>query len=121
MGAACNLPRYIEAFTDAITRSLNEWLLANPTHPATTYTPQVILDILALEIVRPENVALLLPLSGRFGPQGIRVRDGFINAMMEDKERDEFTKLKIIDTQATSMTEIMATLEKKKFNLLLAH
>lgn len=73
--------------------TLNEWLLANPTHPAATYTPQVILDILALEIVRPENVALLLPLSGRFGPQGIRVRDGFINAMMEDKERDEFTKL----------------------------
>ncbi|WP_063663662.1 penicillin-binding protein activator [Aliivibrio fischeri] len=98
--------------------ALNEWLLANPTHPAATYTPQVILDILALEIVRPENVALLLPLSGRFGPQGIRVRDGFINAMMEDTERDEFTKLKIIDTQATSMTEIMATLEKEQIQFV---
>lgn len=93
--------------------TLNEWLQANPSHPATTYTPQAILDILALEIVRPDNVALLLPLTGRFGPQAIRVRDGFINAMMEDKERGEFTKFKVIDTEATPMTEIIATLNQE--------
>ncbi|MCP3699079.1 MAG: YraN family protein [Aliivibrio sp.] len=90
--------------------ALNEWLQANPTHPAATYTPQEVLDILALEIIRPDNVALLLPLSGRFGPQAIRVRDGFINGMMEDKERGEFTKFKVIDTGSASMEEIMATL-----------
>ncbi|MDD9155889.1 penicillin-binding protein activator [Aliivibrio sp. S4TY2] len=93
--------------------ALNEWLQANPTHPAATYTPQEVLDILALEIIRPDNVALLLPLSGRFGPQAIRVRDGFINGMMEDKERGEFTKFKVIDTGSTSMEEIMATLTQE--------
>lgn len=93
--------------------ALNEWLQANPTHPAATYTPQEIVDILALEIIRPDNVALLLPLTGRFGPQAIRARDGFINAMMEDKERGEFTKFKIIDTEATPMADILATLQQE--------
>ncbi|RYU70018.1 YraN family protein [Aliivibrio finisterrensis] len=110
------LATYLDTLKHSPTRlqeALNEWLQANPTHPAATYTPQEVLDILALEIVRPDNVALLLPLSGRFGPQAIRVRDGFINGMMEDKERGEFTKFKVIDTGSASMEEIMATLTQE--------
>ena len=115
------LATYLDTLKHSPTRlqeALNEWLQTNPTHPAATYTPQEVLDILALEITRPENVALLLPLSGRFGPQGIRVRDGFINMMMEDKERGEFTTLKIIDTEITPMAEIMTTLEQEKIQFV---
>ncbi|KAB2824350.1 penicillin-binding protein activator [Aliivibrio finisterrensis] len=110
------LATYLDTLKHSPTRlqeALNEWLQANPTHPAATYTPQEVLDILALDIVRPDNVALLLPLSGRFGPQAVRVRDGFINGMMEDKERGEFTKFKVIDTGSASMEEIMATLTQE--------
>lgn len=98
--------------------ALNDWLQANPTHPAATYTPQEITNILALEITRPDNVALLLPLTGRFGSQGIRVRDGFINAMMEDNERSEATILKVIDTQATPMEDIITSLEKEEIQFV---
>ncbi|PQJ90071.1 penicillin-binding protein activator [Aliivibrio sifiae] len=115
------LATYLDTLKRSPTRlqeALNEWLLANPAHPAAIYTPQEVLDILAVEITRPENVALLLPLSGRFGPQGIRVRDGFINMMMEDKERGEFTTLKIIDTEITSMEDIIATLEQEKIQFV---
>lgn len=99
-------------------QAFKDWLQANSMHPAATYTPQEVLDILALDIVRPEHVALLLPLTGRFGPQGMRVRDGFINAMMEDKERDDFTTLKIIDTQVTPMSEILPILDKEQIQFV---
>ncbi|MCG7498189.1 penicillin-binding protein activator [Vibrio sp. Of7-15] len=91
-------------------KALENWLATNPNHPAATYTPSVITEILALEIVRPDNVALLLPLSGKYAPQGSRVRDGFINAMLSDENRNEATNLKVIDTNSQSMEQITAQL-----------
>ncbi|MGF1762320.1 penicillin-binding protein activator [Aliivibrio kagoshimensis] len=94
--------------------SLKRWFSEHPTHPANVYPPQQIQDILALEIIQPENVALLLPLTGRFGPQGIRVRDGFINAMFDDSKRDAIVHFKVIDTNEVKMDDIVVQLEADK-------
>ncbi len=94
--------------------SLKRWLSDNPTHPASFYPPLQIQGILALEMIQPENIALLLPLTGRFGPQGIRVRDGFINAIFDDSKRDTIINFKVIDTNEMKMEDIVTELVENK-------
>ncbi|MGD8115968.1 penicillin-binding protein activator [Vibrio sp. TRT 29B02] len=105
---ASNLPQ--------LKSSLEQWLAANPTHPASLYTPQAINEILSLELIKPVNTALLLPLSGKFAQQAKLIRDGFILEMMNDKERDPNATLTVIDTNATSVAELESTLVEKQID-----
>ncbi|HGY9567839.1 TPA: penicillin-binding protein activator [Vibrio harveyi] len=86
--------------------TLEHWLSENPSHPAAVYTPAEIQNILSLEIVKPNNTALLLPLTGKFAPQAQLIRDGFIFAMMNDQARDPNATLTVIDTHAYSADQI---------------
>ncbi|EKO3860912.1 penicillin-binding protein activator [Vibrio harveyi] len=86
--------------------TLEHWLSENPSHPAAVYTPAEIQNILSLEIVKPNNTALLLPLTGKFAPQAQLIRDGFIFAMMNDQARDPSATLTVIDTHAYSADQI---------------
>ncbi|EKM22036.1 penicillin-binding protein activator [Vibrio sp. HENC-03] len=86
--------------------TLERWLSENPSHPAAVYTPVEIQNILSLEIVKPNNTALLLPLTGKFAPQAQLIRDGFIFAMMNDDVRDPSATLTVIDTHAYSADQI---------------
>ncbi|MEZ9566537.1 penicillin-binding protein activator [Vibrio artabrorum] len=99
-------------------KTLSDWLAENPHHPAATYTPQAITDILALDISKPTNTALLLPLTGKYGRQAQLVRDGFIFAMMNDKEREEDATLTVLDTNVQSTAEIEAALEKNNVDFI---
>ncbi|MDN3700280.1 penicillin-binding protein activator [Vibrio artabrorum] len=99
-------------------KTLSDWLAENPHHPAATYTPQAITDILALDIRKPTNTALLLPLTGKYGRQAQLVRDGFIFAMMNDKEREEDATLTVLDTNVQSTAEIEAALEKNNVDFI---
>ncbi|HAS8359035.1 TPA: YraN family protein [Vibrio vulnificus] len=78
--------------------TLEHWFAENTAHPAALYTPAEIQSILDLEIVQPVHTALLLPLSGKYAKQAQLIRDGFIFAMMNDKDRDPEATLKVIDT-----------------------
>ncbi|WP_394127516.1 penicillin-binding protein activator [Vibrio hepatarius] len=95
---------------------IEQWLAANPNHPAALYTPQSIVDILALEMTKPVNTALLLPLSGKFAKQAQLIRDGFILEMMNDDERDENATLTVIDTNVQSADEIKLALSDKQID-----
>ncbi|UQA49359.1 penicillin-binding protein activator [Vibrio sp. ED002] len=86
--------------------TLERWLDENPSHPAAVYTPAEIQNILSLDIVKPNNTALLLPLTGKFAPQAQLIRDGFIFAMMNDDARDPSATLTVIDTHAYSADQI---------------
>tara|TARA_Y100001956_G_scaffold82350_1_gene102898 strand:+ start:1215 stop:3029 length:1815 start_codon:yes stop_codon:yes gene_type:complete len=98
--------------------SIEQWLLENPNHPATEFTPQSIRDILALEISKPVNTALLLPLTGKFSKQSQLIRDGFILEMMNDSEREEDATLTVIDTNAISIEELEAKLIEKNIDFV---
>ncbi|WP_337223091.1 penicillin-binding protein activator, partial [Vibrio alginolyticus] len=78
----------------------------NPSHPAAIYTPEEIQNILSLDIVKPNNTALLLPLTGKFAPQAQLIRVGFGFAMMYDRNRDPSATLTVIDTNAYSADEV---------------
>ncbi|MFH4860635.1 penicillin-binding protein activator [Vibrio diabolicus] len=86
--------------------TLERWLSENPSHPAAIYTPEEIQNILSLDIVKPNNTALLLPLTGKFSPQAQLIRDGFVFAMMNDRNRDPSATLTVIDTNAYNADQI---------------
>jgi len=105
---ASNLPQ--------LKTGLEQWLADNSNHPGAIYIPQSVTDILALEITKPVNTALLLPLSGKFAKQAQLIRDGFILEMMSDSERDESATLTVIDTNAASIEELEAVLVEKQID-----
>ena len=99
--------------------TVEEWLAKNPYHPANQYLPAELQAIMELEITQLNNVALLLPLSGRYENSGKAVRDGFINAMLDDTGRDAETELAIYDTEAEPVSSIVSKLEQDGIELVI--
>ncbi|EGU48846.1 hypothetical protein VII00023_13592 [Vibrio ichthyoenteri ATCC 700023] len=97
---------------------LEQWLAENPSHPAALYTPQGIIDILSLDVTKPVNTALLLPLSGKFAKQAQLIRDGFILQMMSDEQRDPNATLTVIDTNSTDADVLQQTLIEKNIDFV---
>ncbi|GAK83661.1 LppC putative lipoprotein [Vibrio ponticus] len=99
-------------------RTLEQWLAENPSHPAALYTPQSIQEILNLEITKPLNTALLLPLSGKFAKQAQLIRDGFILQMMNDEQRDPNATLMVIDTNVNDPATLQQTFIDKNIDFV---
>ena len=99
--------------------AVDEWLGMNPYHPANQYLPPELQAIMELEITQINNVALLLPLSGRFENSGKAVRDGFINAMLDDTGRGAEAELTIYDTEAEPVSAIVEKLEQEGIELVI--
>ncbi|WP_165312791.1 penicillin-binding protein activator [Vibrio ziniensis] len=98
--------------------TLEKWMADNSAHPAVTYTPKVVTDILNLNIIQPVNTALLLPLTGKFDKPAQLIRDGFIMAMMNDEKREDNATLTIIDTNADSADAIKAKVKEKNIDFI---
>lgn len=63
--------------------ALDKWKYLFPGHPAIGSVPPAAQTQLAVASEFPDQVALLLPLSGRAEAAGVAVRDGFIAAYLE--------------------------------------
>ncbi|WP_194436287.1 penicillin-binding protein activator [Vibrio fluminensis] len=98
--------------------SIEQWLAENPSHPAAMYTPESINNILSLEITKPVNTALLLPLSGKFAKQAQLIRDGFILQMMNDEQRDPNATLTVIDTNINDPASLQQTFIDKNIDFV---
>ncbi|WP_299019147.1 penicillin-binding protein activator [uncultured Photobacterium sp.] len=98
---------------------VEEWLAQNQYHPANQYLPAELQAIMELEITQLNNVALLLPLSGRYEKSGKAVRDGFINAMLDDTGRDADTELAIYDTEAEPLSSLISKLKQDGIELVI--
>lgn len=112
---------YVKTFGNDVPQlknTLEKWLAENADHPAATYTPKSITDILSLTIIQPVNTALLLPLTGKFDKQAQLIRDGFIMAMMNDEKRDDNATLTIIDTNTESLDAIKAKIQEKQIDFI---
>lgn len=91
---------------DALNSRLQSWYEINPTHPIVTNPPQQLQSWINGDASQPKNIALLLPLSGKFGTQGQTIRDGFIHAMTNDSTRPLDMQLNVIDTASTDVNSI---------------
>lgn len=90
---------------------LQQWFGVNISHPIVTNTPEDVQKILDLDISIPKNVAVLLPLSGKYEKPAKLIRDGFIHAMTNDADKDPALTMTIYDTSTQKLQDIHATLK----------
>ena len=69
---------------EELRKAVNAWLDYYPQHPASLYITSQILEM-ALGF-KPQQIALLLPLTGNFERYSERIRDGFLAAWFVEKE-----------------------------------
>jgi hypothetical protein len=78
------------------------WKRLYPQHPANESVLTVASTQIAAATEFPDQIALLLPLSGRAEPVGVAVRDGFIAAYLEQDAATR-PRLRIYDVAAESV------------------
>ncbi|HME37746.1 MAG TPA: penicillin-binding protein activator [Steroidobacteraceae bacterium] len=81
---------------------LAAWKRAYPQHPANDGVLSLASVQIAAATEYPDQIALLLPLSGRSEPVGAAVRDGFIAAYLE-QDAAKRPRLRIYDVAAESV------------------
>jgi len=95
--------------------ALTEWLNKYPDHPAHTLINRNVLPQLNAAMVYPDQVALLLPLSGRQQANGIAVRDGFLAATMQQPS-ERRPRVRIYDSATSaSVAYQQAIMDGAKF------
>ncbi|MEZ8027373.1 LppC family lipoprotein [Enterovibrio norvegicus] len=91
--------------------ALNNWLAANPSHPANTYLPTNLETLQAMDIIRPDRIGVLLPLSAKFAAQGEAIRNGFVQGLLDDESGVSQPSVMFYDTNGQSMTDIVAQMQ----------
>lgn len=92
-------------------QTLQQWFPNNISHPIVTDTPEDVQNILDLNVTNPQNVAVLLPLSGKYEKPATIIRDGFVHALTNDQEKDPNFKMTFYDTSTQSLEDIFAELK----------
>ena len=72
----------------ALTKEIDAWKVRYPTHPAAGPLVNSLIEMLLEELEPPEQIALLLPLSGRLKAPATAIRDGFIAAYLDHFQID---------------------------------
>jgi outer membrane PBP1 activator LpoA protein len=68
-----------EMFTKQIVR----WQSRNTSHPLVTDLPEEISQALQLTPIKPQKIAILLPLTGRLANQGLAIKEGLLAAYIQ--------------------------------------
>ena len=82
--------------------ALDNWKRQYPQHPANASVLPVAQTQIAVATEYPNQIALLLPLSGRSEAFGVSVRDGFIAAYLQQNSATR-PRLKVYDVAAESV------------------
>ena len=88
-----------KANLDQQLQALQNWLTRWPTHPAALNLPKelALLDRMISE--RPNNIALMLPLTGKNAIAGKAIRDGFMAAYYQARAAgDKIPQVRVINT-----------------------
>ncbi|MCP5078951.1 MAG: LppC family lipoprotein, partial [Psychromonas sp.] len=103
-----------------LARALNGWKLTYPDHVALEYMPLALTNIAEFSPYKPDNIAVLLPLSGRFEKSGKAIQLGLVNAYFHNQKNSSGIevsppKLHFFDTLVAT-SEALA-LQLKKANI----
>lgn len=86
--------------------ALKSWQQAWANHPAANIVPSSLSMLARIVAERPDNIALILPLSGDLGAFGRAIRDGYIAAHYQ---LTPDANLKFYDSNQAEILEIVAT------------
>lgn len=87
--------------------AIQKWQLDNPFHPASIDLPGDLKLLAQSAKQQPKNIALLLPLTGKFSNSGIAVREGFMAAYYQTLHKGfNVPTINIIDTEASGSIEL---------------
>jgi len=81
----------------AIGAQVDAWQARYPAHPASREIIDLLLARQQQEVLRPERIALLLPLTGAVKESAEALRDGFLAAYFQRSNRDYRPTLRIYD------------------------
>lgn len=88
---------------EGLEAAITAWRLRYPNHPGADEVVNELEQIVSADTVQIENIALLLPLKGRFSNIATTIRDGFLTAFY--KSQDPSVSIKIYDTSEGSIWE----------------
>ena len=83
--------------------TINQWLLANKTSEVANNLPLQVQNYLAISKQQNQNIAVLLPLSGRLSGQGTAIQQGILSAYynkltLPSSQYSEHANIEFIDT-----------------------
>ncbi|MDP0587940.1 MAG: penicillin-binding protein activator [Candidatus Endonucleobacter bathymodioli] len=98
---------------------LKNWQQKWPNHPGNTYLPSNFITLESRSI-KPNKIAILLPLSGSLAKAGRAVRDGIIAAHYEDlKKQIATTELLFFDTNGNDVRQLAEQAIQKGAQLII--
>lgn len=107
-----------------LNRALSNWKRLHYDHAVLEFMPLVLTNIAAFSPYQPDNIAVLLPLSGRFKKQGKAIQLGLLNAYYHqqkestDKEK-KAPKLHFFNTQTTTAEQLALQLEASDIDFVI--
>lgn len=85
---------------------LEQWRNRHPQHPASRNFINTLRNISTATTLRPKQIAILLPLHGRYAEAATAVRDGFLAAYYADKPAEQSTRIRIYDANDENVSII---------------
>jgi len=109
---------------DLMNRQLDHWKIAYSEHPALQFMPLALTNISELRPYQPENIALILPLSGRYEKQGKAVQLGLLTAYYQQQKMSGpnealiLPKLHFFDSKTAESEQLAAQLKSANIDFV---
>ena len=69
--------------------AIERWQMQYPDHPASLMPPPIIGKMYEALMLRPQQIAVILPLDGRYRSHGIAIRDGIMQAYYQSGHKSQ--------------------------------
>ncbi|HEY5716182.1 MAG TPA: penicillin-binding protein activator [Psychromonas sp.] len=109
--------------------ALDDWKYKYSQHPALSFMPTQLTNIAEFKAFQPENIAVLLPLSGRFQQQGKSIQRGILDAFYRQQQANKSVienaqvinspTLHFYDTNAQAVAEIAPLLAQNNIDFVI--
>ncbi|MFT6986731.1 MAG: outer membrane PBP1 activator LpoA protein [Psychromonas sp.] len=115
--ALASLYKRYQLRSNQLIREVENWKVRYPTHPVLAFMPTALTNIPESSPYQPQNIAVLLPFSGRFQQQAEAVQYGLLHAFYSQRQASKAAdepallgapKLHFYDTQKQTTEQITA-------------
>jgi outer membrane PBP1 activator LpoA protein len=113
-------------------QAVSDWKKSYPQHPVLLFMPTQLINIQKIEPFQPENIAVLLPMSGRFKAQGKSIQLGILDAFYRQQQLNKSTisgsvtinkihspTLHFYDSHAQTVEQITAQFAQDKIDFVI--